>query len=61
VKIAHAYAAWRKGVHRAGLNFGDCFSYVVARDHQCPLLFVGDDFSRTDLPAIAGDRPPASG
>lgn len=48
-KVAQAYAQWGKGVHPAGLNFGDCFAYAVAQDHDCPLLFVGDDFARTDL------------
>ncbi len=48
-RIAQAYAAWGKGVHPAGLNFGDCFAYEVAKDRQCPLLYVGDDFSKTDL------------
>ena len=48
-RIAEAYARWGKGVHPAGLNFGDCFAYEVAREHECPLLFVGDDFSRTDV------------
>ncbi len=47
-RIAAAYARWGKGIHPAGLNFGDCFAYEVAREHDCPLLFVGDDFSRTD-------------
>jgi hypothetical protein len=36
-----------KGVHPAGLNFGDCFSYALAKEHSCRLLFVGDDFSKT--------------
>lgn len=48
-RIALAYEQWGKGVHPAGLNFGDCFAYEVAREHSCPLLFVGDDFSKTDL------------
>lgn len=48
-RVAQAYARWGKGVHPAGLNFGDCFSYVVAKDRDCPLLFVGDDFSKTDV------------
>ena len=47
--VAQAYARWGKGVHPAGLNFGDCFAYAVAKDHDCPLLYVGDDFARTDL------------
>jgi ribonuclease VapC len=48
-RIARIYAQWGKGLHRAGLNFGDCFAYEVAKDRACPLLFVGDDFSRTDV------------
>jgi ribonuclease VapC len=44
--------AWRrfgKGRHSAGLNFGDCFSYALARATGEPLLFKGDDFSQTDI------------
>ena len=48
-RIAAAYARWGRGVHPAGLNFGDCFSYEVAKEHSCPLLYVGDDFPKTDL------------
>lgn len=48
-RVAEAYAVWGKGVHPAGLNFGDCFSYALARDHDCPLLYVGKDFAATDL------------
>lgn len=51
-RIGAAYARWGKGVHPAGLNFGDCFAYDVAREHACPLLFVGDDFSRTDIRSV---------
>jgi ribonuclease VapC len=47
--VAQAYARWGKGAHPAGLNFGDCFAYAVAKDHDCPLLYVGDDFARTDM------------
>ena len=49
VQVAEAYAKWGKGVHPAGLNFGDCFAYACARRLGAPLLFVGDDFARTDL------------
>lgn len=35
--------------HPARLNFGDCFSYACAKAHGLPLLFKGDDFSRTDI------------
>lgn len=51
-RISEAYARWGKGVHPAGLNYGDCFAYEVARERGCPLLFVGDDFSRTDLRSV---------
>jgi len=48
-RIALAYQRWGKGSHAAGLNFGDCFAYDVAKEHDCPLLFIGEDFTRTDL------------
>lgn len=48
-RISDAYAQWGKGIHPAALNFGDCFSYEVAKEHGCALLFVGDDFSKTDI------------
>lgn len=35
--------------HRAGLNFGDCFAYALARELNEPLLFKGDDFRHTDI------------
>ena len=38
-----------KGRHRAGLNFGDCFSYALAKQRGEPLLFKGNDFSQTDV------------
>lgn len=47
--VAAAYAAWGKGVHAAKLNLGDCFAYEVAQRYDCPLLFVGQDFSQTDI------------
>lgn len=50
-RIAAAYAKWGKGVHRAGLNLGDCFAYELAMARGCGLLYVGDDFSRTDVAA----------
>ena len=45
-----AYARFGKGRHAAALNFGDCLTYAVARLAGQPLLFVGGDFSKTDLP-----------
>ena len=44
-----AYRRFGKGKHPAGLNFGDCFSYALARATGEPLLFKGDDFSQTDV------------
>lgn len=40
-----------KGRHPAGLNFGDCFAYALARARNQPLLFKGDDFAHTDVKA----------
>ncbi|MFA1625486.1 type II toxin-antitoxin system VapC family toxin [Rhizobium mongolense] len=51
-RVAHAYEMWGKGVHPAGLNFGDCFAYEVAKEHACRLLFVGDDFTKTDIERV---------
>jgi len=47
-----AYQAWLrfgKGRHPAGLNFGDCFSYALAKQRGEPLLYKGEDFSKTDV------------
>lgn len=44
-----AFRRFGKGRHPAGLNFGDCFSYALAKATGEPLLFKGDDFSRTDI------------
>jgi len=46
-----AFRRFGKGRHPAALNFGDCLSYAAARLADRPLLFVGDDFPRTDIPA----------
>jgi len=56
-----AYRDFRKGSgHKAGLNFGDCFAYALAKSTGEALLFKGDDFARTDvrpaLPAAPDDR-----
>ncbi len=44
-----AYRRFGKGRHPAGLNFGDCMSYALARVCDEPLLFKGEDFSQTDI------------
>lgn len=51
-----AFREYGKGRHPAALNFGDCFSYALAKSLDEPLLFKGEDFSRTDI-----ECHPASG
>ena len=46
-----AYREFGKGIHPAGLNFGDCFAYALAKNMGLPLLFKGTDFSKTDIQA----------
>ena len=47
------YSDYGKGRHPAGLNFGDCFSYALAKATGEPLLFKGEDFRQTDIqPAL---------
>jgi ribonuclease VapC len=46
-----AFADYGKGRHRAGLNYGDCFSYALAKATGETLLFKGEDFTKTDLVA----------
>jgi ribonuclease VapC len=48
---AEAYRKWGKGFHPARLNLGASFAYALAKEHDCPLLFVGDDFAKTDVMA----------
>jgi ribonuclease VapC len=45
------FRRFSKGRHPAGLNFGDCLCYALARHRGEPLLFKGDDFSKTDVEA----------
>ncbi len=44
-----AFTRYGKGRHPAALNFGDCFAYALARSRDEPLLFKGQDFSKTDI------------
>jgi ribonuclease VapC len=48
-RVADAYRRWGRGFHPASLNFGDCFAYALAAEHDWPLLYVGNDFSQTDI------------
>lgn len=53
---ARAYREFGRGSgHLAGLNLGDCYSYALAAATGEPLLFVGDDFTHTDIPCAALD------
>ena len=47
-----AFLDFGKGRHKAGLNFGDCFAYALAKATGEPLLFKGNDFSQTDIEAV---------
>ena len=48
---AKAFIDYGKGRHPARLNCGDCFSYAAAKALNAPLLYVGDDFGKTDIRA----------
>lgn len=51
-RIAAAYETWGKGRHPAAPNFGDSFAYDLAKTNNCPLLYVGGDFARTDVERV---------
>lgn len=51
-----AFEQFGKGRHPAALNYGDCFTYALAKATREPLLFKGNDFSKTDLPPAV--KPP---
>lgn len=55
-RIVDAYRNWGKGFHPAGLNLGDCFAYALAKERDLPLLFVGNDFSQTDIKSALDAR-----
>jgi len=53
VEVArHSWRRFGKGRHPAALNFGDCFAYALAKSRDLPLLFVGGDFSQTDIATV---------
>jgi len=51
-----AFSRFGRGRHPAGLNYGDCFAYALARVRAEPLLFKGRDFAQTDLMAVRLQR-----
>ncbi|RIK97916.1 MAG: VapC toxin family PIN domain ribonuclease [Burkholderiales bacterium] len=52
LRVASAWRRWGKGPNSASLNFGDCFAYEVAKEHSCRLLYVGEDFDKTDVERV---------
>lgn len=57
IRIARqGFQLFGKGRHAAGLNYGDCFTYALAKTAREAVLFKGDDFSQTDLVPAAIDR-----
>ena len=48
-EAGEAFQRYGKGGHPAGLHFGNCLAYAVAKVARMPLLFAGDDFARTDI------------
>ena len=52
LRAVDAFRMYGRGRHKAGLNFGDCLAYATAAIAGDVLLYVGDDFTHTDLPAI---------
>lgn len=51
-RVAAIYERFGKGFNPASLNFCDCFAYDTAAHNGVPLLFIGNDFSRTDIPSV---------
>jgi ribonuclease VapC len=49
---ADAFIRYGKGRHPAKLNYGDCMTYAIAKVADEPLLFVGDDFAKTDVAIV---------
>jgi ribonuclease VapC len=51
-RAVRSWQRFGKGRHAAALNFGDCCTYALAEETGLPILCVGDDFARTDLPVL---------
>lgn len=60
-RARHAFRAFGKGNHPAGLNFRDCFAYALSKASGEPLLFKGEDFAKSDIvTAAASPHTPTS-
>ncbi|MBV8776462.1 MAG: type II toxin-antitoxin system VapC family toxin [Alphaproteobacteria bacterium] len=51
-ELGEIYERWGRGMHPAALNFGDCFAYQVAKQYRCRLLYLGNDFGKTDIDSV---------
>lgn len=51
-RIAEIYMRWGKGLYPAGLNFGDCFAYALAKVEGCAILTLDQDFRAVDCPVV---------
>lgn len=52
VRAMEGWRSFGKGNHPAGLNFGDCFTYALAKEANLPILCIGNDFVRTDVAVV---------
>lgn len=57
---ADAFASFGRGRHPAGLNYGDCFAYALAKSRRARILYKGDDFARTDIESALSQLEPPS-
>lgn len=57
-RLGAAYSVWGKGFHPARLNMGDCYAYTLAKQLNRPLLFIGNDFSQTDIRSVLENPDP---
>ena len=57
-KVADVYARYGKGSDSNCLNWGDCYAYSVARELDAPLLYIGKDFSKTDIESVLANPNP---
>ena len=58
--VGQHYRQWGRGFHKAGLNMGDCYAYTLAQLLDLPLLFIGNDFSLTDVRSVLTDPSPGA-
>ena len=56
--LGQHYRQWGRGFHKAGLNMGDCYAYTLAQLLELPLLFIGNDFSLTDVRSVLANPSP---